>query len=86
MPFTASSALSAFKMSLFVWNADRSVRNAFDRWPCVAPARYVPGPSQPGASVQEKPIRSFRQVLVRVMAMQVVTLALLGWLQYRYGR
>jgi hypothetical protein len=34
----------------------------------------------------EKKPRSFRQVLVRVMAMQVVTLALLAWLQSRYGR
>ena len=39
-----------------------------------------------GAPVQEKKPRSFREVLVRVMAMQVVTLALLGLLQYRYGR
>jgi hypothetical protein len=30
--------------------------------------------------------RSFRHVLVRVLAMQVAALALLGWLQYRYGR
>jgi len=34
----------------------------------------------------EKRAKTFREVLVRVMAMQVVTLALLGWLQYRYGR
>jgi hypothetical protein len=36
--------------------------------------------------VQEKKPRSFREVLIRVMAMQVVALAFLGWLQYRYGR
>jgi hypothetical protein len=30
--------------------------------------------------------RTFRHVLIRVMAMQAFTLALLGWLQYRYGR
>ena len=36
--------------------------------------------------VQEKQPRTFQQVLVRVMAMQLVTLALLGYLQYRYGR
>ena len=36
--------------------------------------------------VEEKKVRSFREVLVRVMAMQIVTLAVLGYLQYRYGR
>ena len=40
----------------------------------------------PEGHVQEKAPRSFRQVLVRVMAVQVITLALLGWLQYHYGR
>lgn len=40
----------------------------------------------PGDPVEEKRVRSFREVLVRVMAMQIVTLALLGYLQYRYGR
>jgi hypothetical protein len=36
--------------------------------------------------VEEKPRRSFRHVLVRVMAVQVVSLAVLWWLQFRYGR
>jgi hypothetical protein len=42
--------------------------------------------TSPGACVQEKPPRSFRHVLVRVMTVQVVSLALLWWLQARYGR
>jgi hypothetical protein len=36
--------------------------------------------------VQEKTPRTFRHVLVRVLAVQVITLLLLGLLQYRYGR
>jgi hypothetical protein len=36
--------------------------------------------------VPEKPRRSFRQVLVRVMTVQVISLAVLWWLQARYGR
>jgi hypothetical protein len=40
----------------------------------------------PGACVPEKPRRSFRHVLVRVMAVQVISLAVLWWLQARYGR
>ena len=39
-----------------------------------------------GAWVQEKPRRSFRQVLSGVMTVQVITLAVLWWLQARYGR
>jgi hypothetical protein len=46
---------------------------------------YSPA-NPPGGSVQEKQPRTFRHVLIRVMAMQVVTLAVFGWLQYRYGR
>ena len=42
--------------------------------------------TSPGACVQEKPPRSFRHVLVRVMTVQVVSLAVLWWLQARYGR
>ena len=40
----------------------------------------------PEQSVQEKPTRRFRQVLARVMAVQVISLAVLWWLQARYGR
>jgi len=40
----------------------------------------------PGACVPEKPRRSFRHVLVRVMTVQVISLAVLWWLQARYGR
>ena len=36
--------------------------------------------------MQERPSRSFRHVLVRVMAVQVISLAVLWWLQARYGR
>jgi hypothetical protein len=36
--------------------------------------------------VQERPSRSFRQVLTRVMIVQVISLAVLWWLQARYGR
>jgi hypothetical protein len=36
--------------------------------------------------VQENPPRSFRHVLVRVMAVQAISIALLWWLQVRYGR
>jgi hypothetical protein len=36
--------------------------------------------------VQDKPSRSFRHVLVRVMAVQVISLAVLWWLQARYDR
>ena len=50
------------------------------------PGRYVPGPTRTEPPVEEKKVRSFREVLVRVMAMQIVTLAVLGYLQYRYGR
>ena len=47
----------------------------------------VSSPSHlPGAPLQEKTPRTFRHVLVRVMAMQVATLAFLAWLQYHYGR
>lgn len=40
----------------------------------------------PGDSLQQKPSRSFREVLVRVMAVQVISLAVLWWMQVRYGR
>ena len=40
----------------------------------------------PGETVEEKPVRTFRHVLIRVMAMQLVTLAVLAFLQFRYGR
>ena len=40
----------------------------------------------PGESVQEKPVRTFRTVFTQVMIVQVISLAVLGWLQYRYGR
>jgi hypothetical protein len=36
--------------------------------------------------VPEQPRRSFRQVLLGVMTVQVITLAVLWWLQSRYGR
>jgi hypothetical protein len=36
--------------------------------------------------VQEKPPRSFRIVLTQVVIVQVVSLAVLWWLQARYGR
>jgi hypothetical protein len=36
--------------------------------------------------VQEQQPRRFRQVLIRVMAVQVISLAVLWWLQARYGR
>jgi hypothetical protein len=36
--------------------------------------------------VQEKKPKTFREVLFRVMAVQVISLLLLGWLQYHYGR
>ena len=36
--------------------------------------------------MQEQPPRSFRSVLIRVMAVQVISLAVLWWLQARYGR
>jgi hypothetical protein len=39
-----------------------------------------------GAFVQERPPRSFRHVLTRVMIVQVISLAVLWWLQSRYGR
>lgn len=42
--------------------------------------------SQPGAIVQEQQRPSFRQVLLRVMTVQVISLAVLAWLQMRYGR
>jgi hypothetical protein len=40
----------------------------------------------PGESVQEKPRRTFRQVFTQVMIVQVISLAVLWWLQVRYGR
>jgi hypothetical protein len=40
----------------------------------------------PGASVQERPPSRFRQVLFRVMTVQLISLAVLWWLQARYGR
>ena len=42
--------------------------------------------SQPGAIVQEQQRPSFRQVLLRVMTVQVISLAVLAWLQLRFGR
>lgn len=36
--------------------------------------------------MQEKPPSRFRQVLIRVMTVQVISLAVLWWLQARYGR
>ena len=44
------------------------------------------GPRLTGASVQERSPRGFRQVLFRVMVVQVISLAVLWWLQARYGR
>jgi hypothetical protein len=41
--------------------------------------------ASPGALVQKR-ARSFRKVLIQVMAVQVITLAALWWLQARYGR
>ena len=38
-----------------------------------------------GAFVQEQPSR-FRQTLLRVMTVQVISLVVLAWLQMRYGR
>jgi len=40
----------------------------------------------PEFDVQEKPSRSFRTILAQVMAVQLVSLAFLWWLQTRYGR
>jgi hypothetical protein len=36
--------------------------------------------------LEEKPVRSFRTVFTQVMIVQLISLAVLWWLQARYGR
>ena len=58
--------------------------------PCLAAANVMAVSSGPTLTleriVQEPPRGRYRKTLARVMAVQVISLALLWWLQVRYGR
>ena len=43
-------------------------------------------PEIPERYVQQKPGRTVRTVLTQVVIVQLISLAVLGWLQMRYGR
>jgi hypothetical protein len=51
------------------------------------PHRKFRAANHPGDPVlEEKPVRSFRTVFTQVMIVQLISLAVLWWLQARYGR
>ena len=65
-----------------------AVNTTGDPWLAAANVMAVSsGPTPiPESIVQEPPRGRFRQTLARVMAVQVISLALLWWLQAHYGR